>query len=516
MFKTSGSKGRCAVLEQFETPGHQGKDITGGNVRISLVGKKELFSMNHSRFFAILLFICFSVLRSHPAQSQIQTYSYQGPAWSISQCEDHGGTTPPCTTGNVFGSLTLLGVPSNYSGDVSSNIASWILSATSVGSLNSGQSLISGPPTFGLTNGQMTTWNWDAFLTIGMGFTSIYTTNQPGGYDTAAAEDPSTGNVTAEGLIIPSSGVWFSPIALGPSCAADAPSDAPPLSGKVSCGEPFDVGSGNMYLSVPDYATVGQNPLSFTRYYNSFTLSDTYAVALGSNWRHNFDRYLHIINPSAIYGVTAERETGQYVNFSSSSGTYTPDSDVDYSLSKSGTTWTLTAPDDTVETYSQSGAEATLSTVKLRNGYTQTMHYTSGKLSSVTDTYGRTLGMSYTGSLLTGLTTPDSLNLTYGYVAFSSGGHQLSTVAYNTSPATHQTYAYSNASFPAALTGITDENGHSYSSWTYDSSGRMATSQLSGGVNYTSVSYFDDTGNRNLPSSVGCGSTPVASRSRTS
>jgi Domain of unknown function (DUF6531) len=74
-----------------------------------------------------------------------------------------------------------------------------------------------------------------------------------------------------------------------------------------------------MYLSVPDYATVGQNPLAFTRYFNSFSVPDTYAVALGSNWRHSFDRYLHIINPSAIYGVTAERETGQYVNFSSSS-----------------------------------------------------------------------------------------------------------------------------------------------------------------------------------------------------
>ena len=125
-------------------------------------------------------------------------------------------------------------------------------------------------------------------------------------------------------------------------------------------------------------------------------MPDTYAVALGSNWRHNFDRYLHIINPSAIYGAIAERETGQYVSFSSSSGVYTTDTDLDYSLSKSGSTWTLTEPDDTVETYSQSGAEATLSSIKLRNGYTQTMHYTAGKLTCVTDTYGRTLGLSYT------------------------------------------------------------------------------------------------------------------------
>jgi Domain of unknown function (DUF6531) len=467
-------------------------------VRISLFDRKELVSMNRFRLLATLLFIFAAVFQSHPAQAQIQTYYYRGPAWDLSQCDIYGGgSTPPCTNGNVSGSLTLAGVPWNYSGGVSANAVSWTLSATSVGSFTKAQT--SRGNTFNLNNGQVNGWDWGGYLTIGIGGTDIYTTNNPGGYDDAVAFDPMTGADNAAGFVMPPSGIWFSPIALGPSCAADAPSDAPPLSGKVSCGEPFDVGSGNMFLSAPDYATVGQNPLAFTRYFNSFSVPDTYAVALGSNWRHSFDRYLHIINPSAIYGVTAERETGQYVNFSSSSGTYTPDSDVDYSLSKSGTTWTLTAPDDTVETYSQSGAEATLQSVKRRNGYTQTMHYTSGRLSSVSDTYGPTIGLSYTSGLLTGLTTPDSLSLT----AFSSGGHQLSTVAYNTSPATHQTYAYGDARFPAAITGITDENGHSYSSWTYDSSGRMATSQLAGGVNYTSASYFDDSGDRHVTGPLG-------------
>jgi hypothetical protein len=103
-------------------------------------------------------------------------------------------------------------------------------------------------------------------------------------------------------------------------------------------------------------------------------------VALGSNCRHNCDRYLHIINPSAIYGAIAERETGQYISFSSSSGTYTTDPDLDYTLTKSGSTWTLTDPDDTVEVYSQSGAEATLQSITRRTcptctGYRQTPLY---------------------------------------------------------------------------------------------------------------------------------------------
>ena len=231
-------------------------------------------------------------------------------------------------------------------------------------------------------------------------------------------------------------------------------------------------------------------------------MPDTYAVAMGSNWRTIFDRYLHIINPSAIYGVTVERPDGQVISFSSNSGVYTTDSDVDYSLTVSGSTWTLTDPDDTVETYTASGSVATLQTIKKRGGYTQTMHYTGGKLTSVTDSYSRALGLTYSGALLTGVTTPDTLALSYGYVAFASA-NRLTTVTYNTTPATHQTYLYENASYPFALTGITDENGNRYATWGYDGTGRAVSNQLAGGVNFTSVSYYDTTGNRVVTGPLG-------------
>jgi hypothetical protein len=150
---------------------------------------------------------------------------------------------------------------------------------------------------------------------------------------------------------------------------------------------------------VQDYATAGQNPLAFTRYYNSMATSDTYAVAMGQNWLSIFDRYLHIINPSAIYGVVAERPDGQVITFSSSSGVYTPDSDVDYKLTKPGSTWTLTGPDDTSEIYYASGGKATLQSITLRNGYTQAVNYSSGQISYVSDSYGRQLGLSYSSAV---------------------------------------------------------------------------------------------------------------------
>jgi RHS repeat-associated protein len=459
--------------------------------------------MRHSRLFAILLFILFAAFQSDPARAQVSTFYYIGAPFSISDC--HGlDPTLPCVNGSITASVTLPIGPGGSGSFTETDVLGWSMSASNVGSTSG--SLF--PARYTISNGVMQGgWQMQGVDDPHTSHLQIYTVDASGGYDVGDSYD-SMGHVVAYGFQVhPPIGFCLSPASLGPSCPSIAPTDAPPKPGGSDCGDPVSVGSGNMFEAVQDYSTVRQNPLAFSRYYNSMSLPDTFAVALGSNWRHSFDRYLHIINPSAIYGVTAERETGQYVSFSSSSGTYTTSSDLDYSLTKSGSTWTLTDPDDTVETYSQSGAEATLSTIKLRNGYTQTMHYTSGRLSSVSDTYGRTLGLSYSYGLLTGLTTPDSLNLTYGYVAFSSNGHLLSTVTYNTSPATHQTYAYANTNYPAALTGITDENGHSYASWTYDSSGRMATSQLSGGVNFTSVSYFDSDGHRNVTGPLGIAET---------
>jgi hypothetical protein len=376
-------------------------------VRISLFDRKELVSMNHSRLFAILFFILFASFQSGPAQAQVlQSYSFVGIPFDVATCQAAYPSPPPaCGSGPVTGSV-ILNMPSlGYSGTVSEpGILSFSFAAAGVGSV---------PPSgvfngneinhYDLTNGSIVTWDTDVYTQPPSTYpwTNIHATNLGSTESDYANATDGSGAYTAEGWSsdYTLSGSWTNGNGLGPSCAADAPSDAPPLSGKVSCGEPFDVGSGNMYLSVPDYATVGQNPLSFTRYYNSMAMTDTYAVALGANWRHSFDRYLHIVNPSAVYGAIAERETGQYISFSSSSGTYTTDPDIDYSLARSGSgpawTWTLHDPDDTVETYTQSGAEATLQSITLRNGYKQTMHYTSGKLSSVSDTYGRTLGMSY-------------------------------------------------------------------------------------------------------------------------
>jgi len=306
--------------------------------------------------------------------------------------------------------------------------------------------------------------------------------------------------------------------------APGAPPPAPMTSGETlgapcdnaggcSAGNPINVGVGNKFEAVSDYETAGQNKLSFSRFYNSEGVSNnpgTSAASLGVNWRSTYDRYLHLSPTSGpATSVVAERADGQVLNFVSNSGTWGSNSDVDLKLVQTNSsTWSLTDRDDTIETYTVNAAgEGLLTSIQKRNGYKQTLNYTTNnQLGSITDSYNRTLSLTYANKHLQMVTTPDDLILTFGYTSsgLSPGvPDQLSTISYSTSPATSQSYVYENTALPFALTGIIDEDGNRYATWSYDSYGRALTSQHGGGADLTSVSYDDTNGNRTVTNALG-------------
>ena len=252
--------------------------------------------------------------------------------------------------------------------------------------------------------------------------------------------------------------------------------------GQASGGDPISVGTGNLFESVADYSTAGPNPLSFTRYYNSLGSAiypNTFATTLGVNWRGTYDRYL-LITPATgqATSVIAERPDGQAIMFTFNGSTWTTDTDVDATLTQSGSTWTLKDHNDTVFSYTGlSTGEGLLKSITLRNGYTQNLTYSSTQLQTVTDSYNRQLSFTYySNGMLETVTTPDSLVLTYGFTAATSG-NQLTSLSYNTNPVTSQTYVYGDSAFPFALTGIIDENNNRFATWTYNSSGQGLTSR---------------------------------------
>ena len=291
----------------------------------------------------------------------------------------------------------------------------------------------------------------------------------------------------------------------------DSPNNAPKdanvdRTGNSAVSEPVTVATGNMFYSHTDYATAGPNRLSFTRYFNS---REDGSGPLGVGWHTNFDRFIWLYSASS---VAVQRGNGQLLSFTLTGGNWVSDSDVDYTLVKSGATWTLTTPNDSVETYIAvangyaANVQALLQSIRKRNGYTQSLHYDGNNyLTSVVDSYGRSLTLTYnTDYNLATVDTPDGTTLNYGYTAVN-GIQNITSVTYPTSPATSLTYVYENATLFNTLTGVLDESGSLLYSWTYDADARALTSQIGNGptANLTTIAYDDTSGTRTVTNALG-------------
>ncbi|WP_434114258.1 RHS repeat-associated core domain-containing protein [Methylocaldum sp. GT1TLB] len=113
-----------------------------------------------------------------------------------------------------------------------------------------------------------------------------------------------------------------------------------------------------------------------------------------------------------------------------------------------------------------------------------------GKISTVTDNGGRTLTFTYNeNGLIHTMTDPAGGVYSYTYDA----DRNLTGVTYP--DGTTKTYLYnelahtSGANLPHALTGIIDENGNRYATFTYDAQGRAISTEHAGGADKYRVTY---------------------------
>ncbi|MDP9127106.1 MAG: DUF6531 domain-containing protein [Pseudomonadota bacterium] len=407
-----------------------------------------------------------------PCGSSINNSGGSNPGTAVLQIT--GGL--PWTFGNLPGASTVTSTQQRNTGALGSSIG---LGITDSGG-TTGSDLLNGSVTPSSGTTLTTDYNWEhAFTNSSLGGTQTLFEVRPiiGGTSHDATGYLNHSTITVSGALMNPSGKT-----LGDCSYCQR-------AGQSTAGDPVTISTGNLFEKATDYITAGANALGFSRYYNSGAMSTSnYAATLGGNWRNNYDRYLHLSPATSPTSIVAERPDGQLLTFTLSGSTWVTDSDVDYTLTNSGTTWTLKDFNDTVETYTSSSGKGTLNSLAARNTYTQTLTYSSGLLSTVTDSYSRSLGFTYTSGLLTKVTTPDSATTGITF-AYTSG--MLTTVTYPTATATTLTYLYENSSLPTALTGITDENGHRYETWAYDTQGR-ATSSKAGdtlGANLTTVTY---------------------------
>jgi RHS repeat-associated protein len=258
-----------------------------------------------------------------------------------------------------------------------------------------------------------------------------------------------------------------------------------------------DVSNANLYFSETDYAGVGSDPITFTRSYSQLSVTSPTGSGqnsyLGAGWSATYFQTLvpvSVTDSTTTYNtVYAFRPDGRVLTFNEYSGVYSADGDVAESLIQTSSGWQYQTADDTIETYNSSGQ---LLSVTKRGKAPVTVNYASGSgagdpPTSVSDAFGHTLQFSYvvaTGNAteLTSITDPAGHQISYSRNTYG----QFGTVTEADGTTRNYSYAYPA---DAWLSGVTDESGVQYASWTYNSRYQPATFQNAGGVNAYTFSY---------------------------
>lgn len=274
---------------------------------------------------------------------------------------------------------------------------------------------------------------------------------------------------------------------------------------KVSQGNPINILTGNKYESATDFTTQGQYPLALVRSYNSnmnyvISKGPSYSAAnlpfqsrFGLAWRSQFDRFVMSVGGLSGSSTTIDaiRDDGNPVHFAKSAGVWyvaywnpstgnwsastNPRHNVDLRLTTDGTYWYIVDQDNTVDKYDMTGK---LVQVTYRGGYYQTFTYDgSGNNTVITDSFGRTLTFTYLANGLVNTITDPTTGVThYTYVSrtgitpASTGDISLwvlSEVEYPDGKTRQYLYEdNTNWVNRFALTGIIDENGDRFATWT--------------------------------------------------
>jgi RHS repeat-associated protein len=190
------------------------------------------------------------------------------------------------------------------------------------------------------------------------------------------------------------------------------------------------------------------------------------------------------VSPTVLeYDVV--REDGQTVRFPVQGGVVLTPIGVSLRFAVTGSGFTVTDENDTVETYNTAGA---LQSITSRAGVVQNIFYDAGgKFLEVFDSFGNSLTVSRTFGEITTLTASGGGVVHYGFDSNS----RLNTVTNLDS--TSRTYVYADGlCCNQRITSIIDEAGATYATWHYDAQHRATSSQLAGGAFAQTLAYNPD------------------------
>lgn len=226
-----------------------------------------------------------------------------------------------------------------------------------------------------------------------------------------------------------------------------------------------NVATGNLVLESVDMQLPGVAGMDMAvgRYYNS---GDSSGDMFGRGWRSSIGRSVTLSVNTGGTSAELTGPSGYRVEFTrtSSSGAWRPPAGLNASLTTSGSWRTVTMLDSGLR-YRFSINGTALHEVEDKNGNTITYGYTSGRVTSVTDTRGKQTTLTWGPSgYVEEITDPSGRSTVYGYT-----GDRLT---FSTDPDGNTTaYGYDSA---GRLSSVTDPRGKS-TGYTYTSTGRLAT-----------------------------------------
>ncbi len=270
--------------------------------------------------------------------------------------------------------------------------------------------------------------------------------------------------------------------------------------GEPSCpaGNPINLGTGNKYQVEKDFID-RKGRLSFSRNYNSQFSS--VLSELSNGWTSLVHE---TIFDSTSKTLQVELKDGKRLRFKKEAdGTFTALTNTIYTVvetvESNKISYVLTTPDNIQLVYNEPFGNAPSVLVKEihADGYTKKYEYSQSSfytLKNIKDSYDRKLTFTYTSSfsLLDKVVFPDGTSVQYTYNGSTAASQQLIKATYYNavdSTTVEKEYVYGNSYNPHLLTGIIDEEGNRFATWTYDKYGRATFSSHGDGKEKIVVDY---------------------------
>jgi YD repeat-containing protein len=253
-------------------------------------------------------------------------------------------------------------------------------------------------------------------------------------------------------------------------CANDPGKGDPGTCPKAVAGNPINAANGNKFQTEIDASNSKLSTLHFTRTYNS----------LDGLWRHNHSTYLRLTSFFAAVVMADGRESF----FTVSGSTVTASPTELGKLVKVADTWLYTAKNNDTYTFDASGR---LTRWTNAAGAEHLLSYVNGTI-TVTDNLGQSLSFTEDAQHQPLTLSTAGLSIQYDYNA----NQRLSKLTRTRGGQTEQRLFHYDPDNKNLLTGITDERGVRYTTWTFDAQGRATSSEHAGGVEHTQIVYNSD------------------------